>query len=88
MLRAELVDENRLRGGLLPRRSAARCRRDCRVPAASNHPEEMSQMRQHARWEYEEKYTPERNYELLMDIYRQTLSKSKVEKWESAALVS
>lgn len=48
----------------------------------------MSQMRQHARWEYEEKYTPERNYESLMDIYRQTLSKSKVEKWESAALVS
>ncbi len=52
------------------------------------HPDRISQMRQHARWEYEEKYTPARNYDLLMDIYQQTLSKSGPKERESAALVS
>jgi glycosyltransferase involved in cell wall biosynthesis len=52
------------------------------------HPEELSRMRRRARWEYEEKYTPERNYELLMEIYEQTLSQFDPEKRESTALVS
>ncbi len=52
------------------------------------HPEEMSRMGRHARWEYEEKYTSERNYELLMDIYQQALSNFDPEKRESPVLVS
>lgn len=34
------------------------------------HPEELKEMGQEARQEYEEKYTAERNYEMLMKIYR------------------
>jgi glycosyltransferase involved in cell wall biosynthesis len=52
------------------------------------HPEQMFHMRRHARREYEEKYTSERNYELLMEIYQQTLSEFDPVKWESPALVS
>jgi glycosyltransferase involved in cell wall biosynthesis len=37
---------------------------------AWQHPEEMQQMGRAARAEYEAKYTPEKNYEALMDIYR------------------
>jgi len=33
------------------------------------HPEVRERMRQEARKEYEEKYTAERNYEMLMEIY-------------------
>lgn len=33
------------------------------------HPEELGSMRFAARREYEQKYTPERNYKILMDIY-------------------
>jgi glycosyltransferase involved in cell wall biosynthesis len=36
---------------------------------AVNHTEEMARMRREARVEYLAKYTPERNYEMLMDIY-------------------
>jgi glycosyltransferase involved in cell wall biosynthesis len=35
-----------------------------------SHPEELSRMSLAARKEYEEKYTAERNYEQLMQIYR------------------
>ncbi len=36
---------------------------------AEAHPAEMARMGQAARAEYEAQYTPERNYEILMDIY-------------------
>jgi glycosyltransferase involved in cell wall biosynthesis len=35
-----------------------------------NHPEEADRMGRQARLEFEKDFTPERNYELLMDIYR------------------
>lgn len=41
---------------------------------AASHPEQMAQMGQAARAEYEARYTPERNYEILMDIYDDTIS--------------
>jgi glycosyltransferase involved in cell wall biosynthesis len=40
---------------------------------AWDHPKEMEVLGRHARKEYETKYTAARNYELLMDIYRQVL---------------
>jgi glycosyltransferase involved in cell wall biosynthesis len=41
--------------------------------AAAN-PEEMTRMGRAARAEYEAKYTPERNYDLLIDIYEDAIS--------------
>lgn len=41
---------------------------------AAAHPAEMLRMGQAARQEYEANYTPERNYELLMDIYEDAIS--------------
>jgi glycosyltransferase involved in cell wall biosynthesis len=38
-----------------------------------NHPEESKRLGRNARREYEEKYTPERNYQMLMDIYQHAL---------------
>jgi glycosyltransferase involved in cell wall biosynthesis len=40
------------------------------VEWAWDHPEEMEAMGRAARAEYESKYTPERNYQMLMDIYQ------------------
>lgn len=40
---------------------------------AWDHPIEMAQMGRNARREYELKYTPERNYEMLMDIYQRAI---------------
>ncbi|HEY0844090.1 MAG TPA: glycosyltransferase family 4 protein [Noviherbaspirillum sp.] len=40
-----------------------------RIAWAIAHPERMAQMGKAARAEYEAKYTPERNHEMLMDIY-------------------
>jgi glycosyltransferase involved in cell wall biosynthesis len=37
------------------------------------HPAEWQAMRRNARAEFEAKYTEERNYEMLMEIYRQAL---------------
>ena len=37
------------------------------------HPKEMEAMGREARREYEEKYTPERNYEMLMNIYQSAI---------------
>ncbi|MDQ7786900.1 MAG: glycosyltransferase [Thermodesulfovibrionales bacterium] len=39
-------------------------------------PEECKRMGQNARREYEEKYTPDKNYEMLMDIYREVIEKT------------
>ena len=40
-----------------------------KIAWAEAHPEQMIRMGQAARAEYEAEYTPERNYEMLMDIY-------------------
>ncbi|HXG31487.1 MAG TPA: glycosyltransferase family 4 protein, partial [Thermodesulfobacteriota bacterium] len=63
---AEIVDDGRT--GLLfepgnPEDLAAK------VEWAWTHPKEMAEMGQEARREYEERYTAERNYEILMGIY-------------------
>ena len=44
-----------------------------KVEWAWSHPIEMETMGRNARREYEEKYTPERNYEMLMNIYRSAM---------------
>ena len=41
------------------------------------HPDECRRMGENARKVYEEKYTPERNYEMLMDIYQQAIDERK-----------
>ncbi|MBQ0799822.1 MAG: glycosyltransferase family 4 protein [Porticoccaceae bacterium] len=43
----------------------------------ASHPEESRQMGRNARREYEEKYTPDKNYEILMDIYNQAIEDNK-----------
>ena len=43
---------------------------------AEGHPDEMLRMGRAARQEYENKYTPARNYEALMSIYRAAMSTS------------
>lgn len=40
---------------------------------AWTHPAEMAEMGKNARREYEEKYTPEKNYEMLMEIYQRAI---------------
>ena len=47
-----------------------------KVEWAWAHPEEMAAMGTAARAEYEAKYTPERNYEQLMEIYRRAIGTS------------
>lgn len=42
-----------------------------------DHPEESRRMGDNARRVYEEKYTPERNYQMLMDIYRQAIEEKR-----------
>jgi glycosyltransferase involved in cell wall biosynthesis len=44
------------------------------------HPIEMAQMGQNARREYEEKYSADKNYELLMDIYQRAIALNRAEK--------
>ncbi len=41
---------------------------------ATTHPEQMARMGHAARSEYDAQYTPERNYEMLMDIYEDAIS--------------
>lgn len=41
------------------------------------HPHQLAEMRREARAEYEAKYTPERNYEMLMEIYQLAISRAK-----------
>lgn len=45
-----------------------------KVQWAWRHPVEMDEMGRNARREYELKYTPERNYEMLMSIYEQAIA--------------
>ncbi|GGK77483.1 glycosyltransferase family 4 protein [Amphritea balenae] len=42
------------------------------------HPEETRRMGESSRQEYLDKYTPEKNYEMLMDIYQQAIAEAKV----------
>jgi glycosyltransferase involved in cell wall biosynthesis len=47
---------------------------------AFEHTDELRGMRVAARREYEQKYTPERNYKMLMDIYAMALGKARVDQ--------
>jgi glycosyltransferase involved in cell wall biosynthesis len=47
---------------------------------AAAHPEQMARMGRSARAEYEAKYTPDRNYEMLMDIYEDAISTLRRER--------
>jgi glycosyltransferase involved in cell wall biosynthesis len=47
-----------------------------KIEWAWNHPERMKQMGEQARQEYENKYTAEKNYPQLMEIYRQAIAGS------------
>lgn len=49
-----------------------------KVRWAADHPAEMRQMGENARVEYQLKYTPERNYEMLMDVYQQAIDHAKL----------
>jgi glycosyltransferase involved in cell wall biosynthesis len=44
---------------------------------AAAHPAEMARMGEAARKVYEENYTPERNYEILMDIYHEAIGEAR-----------
>jgi glycosyltransferase involved in cell wall biosynthesis len=39
----------------------------------ADHPEECRQMGRNARKVYKQKYTPDKNYEMLMGIYQQAI---------------
>ena len=43
-----------------------------------NHLEESERMGRAARLEYEQKYTPERNHQLLMEIYERAIKEKKI----------
>ena len=45
----------------------------------STHPAELQRMRREARAEFEAKYTAERNYQLLMEIYRTVIERATVQ---------
>jgi glycosyltransferase involved in cell wall biosynthesis len=45
-----------------------------KVEWAWSHPDEMEMMGQAARVEYETKYTPERNYPMLIDVYKRAMA--------------
>ncbi len=45
-----------------------------KIAWATAHPAQMERMGRAARTEYEARYTPERNYEMLMDIYEDAIS--------------
>jgi len=48
-----------------------------KVNWAWTHPEEMAEMGMQARAEFEAKYTAERNYQMLMEIYRAAIEENK-----------
>jgi len=51
---------------------------------AFDHPEEMRAMRANARREYEEKYTAERNYKMLIAIYEMAIENSRRRRREAS----
>jgi glycosyltransferase involved in cell wall biosynthesis len=48
-----------------------------KVERAWAHPDEMREMGRNARMEYEAKYTPERNYKILIEVYRQAMQEAR-----------
>jgi glycosyltransferase involved in cell wall biosynthesis len=50
-----------------------------KIEWAWSHPEAMSEMGRAARAEYEAKYQPSKNYEMLMDIYRRAIASQAAE---------
>jgi len=48
-----------------------------KVEWAWTHPREMADMGRQARLEYEQKYTAERNYQMLMDIYDMAIARAR-----------
>jgi glycosyltransferase involved in cell wall biosynthesis len=50
-----------------------------KVRWAVEHPDVMCRMGQNARREYEEKYTPDKNYKLLLNIYEDALRKRQLQ---------
>jgi glycosyltransferase involved in cell wall biosynthesis len=51
---------------------------------AFDHPEELRGMRTNARREYEEKYTAERNYKMLIAIYEMAIENSRRRRREAS----
>jgi glycosyltransferase involved in cell wall biosynthesis len=51
-----------------------------KVRYAFSHPEHLAQMRINARREFEEKYTAERNYKMLISIYEQAIENARRRK--------
>ena len=49
-----------------------------KVRWAMDHPNAMGRMGENARQVYEDKYTPERNYQMLLDIYEQAIRGSRL----------
>lgn len=49
-----------------------------KIKWAYEHKEEMKQMGINARKEYEEKYTDEKNYQIIMEIYRKVISNNRL----------
>jgi len=70
----EFVDDGRT--GLLFRPGDAQDLA-AKVRWAFDHPEQMAAMRRETRREYEQKYTPERNYKLLIDIYEKAIENAR-----------
>jgi glycosyltransferase involved in cell wall biosynthesis len=56
-----------------------------KIAWAEAHPEEMQRMGQAARMEYEQKYTPQRNYEMLVDIYEDAIRTVHAERKQHQA---
>jgi glycosyltransferase involved in cell wall biosynthesis len=48
-----------------------------KVEWAFTHPQEMAQMGQRARQEFEAKYTADRNREMLLNIYRLAIDRAR-----------
>lgn len=57
-----------------------------KVRWAWSHPEEMQEMGNAGRREYETKYTPERNLEMLLNIYRETMNTAIMPATHGAAI--
>jgi glycosyltransferase involved in cell wall biosynthesis len=73
----ELIDDGRT--GLLFRAGDAKDLA-AKVRWAFAHREEMDAMRVHARREYEAKFTAERNYGLLMEIYESAMERARARR--------
>lgn len=74
---AEIIDDGRT--GLLFESGDAKDLAS-KVRRLFEHPEKAEDMGRNARAEYEAKYTPERNYKMLMDIYKQAIADRKLRR--------